>query len=290
MHGIIGDLLARDKPATPIAIWPYIDKIAFWTARSFTDNETAYIKAECGPGGTDIDRLPHKARFDPRLIQRIETRQPSDDLLKFLSAVDGLLINMAEFALDLIFDSEDARDRAYEFIDRHFVKKGHRGDVRYFKQTRYTDRRWAPTNFVVYRPAFAKLTGELYCLHIEWRVCGVAALRRMEINGIKDLIEFDHRAHWESRLRLRTFDFARLGRAYSNGLRKRRKDTPRKPRIYVTRSGFEYHTDKRLGQLLLRIAETVQGVIDFANKREISVSRCLTEIENDALLPKGVKI
>jgi hypothetical protein len=134
------------------------------------------------------------------------------------------------------------------------------------------------------------MTGELYSLHIEWRVCGVAALRRMEINGIKDLIQFDHRAHWESRLRLRTFDFARLGRTYSNGLRKERKDTPRKPRIYETRSGFEYHTDKRLGQLLLRIAETAQGVIDFANKRKITVRSCLTDIDNSAWLPMGVKM
>lgn len=284
MNEIIRHLTSRDKPAAPSASWRYFDKLAFWIAHPFTDEEVAFIKAECGSGGTDINRPSHRARFDPRLIQRVETRQPSDALVKFLSTVDGIFLNMAEFTLDLIFESEEARDRAYEFIDRHHVKKGHRGNVRYFKKTRYTDRRWAPTNFVAYRPAFAKLTGELYCLHLEWRVCGVAALRRMRIDGIKDLIEFDHHAHWVPRLRLRTFDFARLGRTYSNGLMKKRKITPRKPRIYKTRRGFEYHTDKRLGQHLLRINESVQRVIDFANKRKIPVTRCLIGIDNDAWL------
>lgn len=191
-------------------------------------------------------------------------------------------LNMTEFTLDLIFDNEEDRDRAFDFINRHHVKKGHRTDVRYYKGTRYTDRRWAPTNFVAYRPEFAKLTGELYCLHLEWRVCGVAALRRMRIDGIKDLIEFDHHSHWASKLRLRTFDCARLGRTYANGLMKKHKHTPRKPRVYKTRRGFEYHTDKRLGQMLLRINDTVQGVIDFANKRKIPVRSCLTPIDNDA--------
>ena len=284
MNEIIRDLTPRDKPAAPSASWRYFDKLAFWIAQPFTDEEVEFIKAQCGSGGTDIDRPAHKARFDPRLIQRIETRQPSDALVKFLSTVDGIHLNMAEFTLDLIFESEEDRDRAFDFIDRHHVKKGHRTDVRYFKGTRYTDRRWAPTNFVAYRPAFAKLTGELYCLHLEWRVCGKAALKRMRIKEIKDLIEFDHHSHWASKLRLRKFDYARLGRTYANGLMKKRKHTARKPRVYKTRRGFEYHTDKRLGQHLLRINETVQGVIDFANKRRITVRSCLIPINNDAWL------
>lgn len=68
----------------------------------------------------------------------METRQPSDELVKFLSTVGGIFINMAEFTLDLIFENEVDRDRAFEFIDRHHVKKGHRTDVRYHKGTRYT--------------------------------------------------------------------------------------------------------------------------------------------------------
>lgn len=293
MHITIGDLTARDKPCSPIAIYAYNDKIAFWIEREFDDDETAYIKRQCGPGGTDLDRPAHKSRFDPRLIRRVETRQPSTDLLAFLATVEGTFLNQAEFTLDLIFDTEEACDQAFELFNRHSVKRGHRGDVRYYKKTRYTDRRWAPTNLVAYRPDFAKLTGELYCLHVEWRVCGVAALRRMGIDGIKDLIEFDHAALWQRRLRLCTFDFAKLGRVYSSGLtkkprRKKRTLTARKPRVYVTRSSFKYHTDKRLGQHLLRINETVQNVISFAKKQNISVVRCLTDISNGAWLPRGV--
>jgi hypothetical protein len=293
MNTTIGELAARDKPCVPIAVYTYNDKIAFWIEREFNEDETAYIKSQCGPGGTDLDRPAHKSRFDPRLIRRVETRQPSPELFVFLASVEGTFLNQAEFTLDLIFDTEENRDHAFEFFNWHSVKRGHRGKVRYYKKTRYTDRRWAPTNLVAYRPEFAKLTGEVFCLHVEWRVCGVAALRRMEIDGIKDLINFDHRALWQRRLRLCTFDFARLGRVYSNGLTKKRRQktrtlTARKPRVYVTRRGFEYHTDRRLGQHLLRINETVQGVINFAKKQNISVARCLTDISNDAWLPQGV--
>jgi hypothetical protein len=298
MPATIRDLRTKNKPPTAIEKWDYFDKIAFWIPQLFTEPEVTFIKAQCGPGGTDIDRPSHRARFDPRLIKRIETRQPGGDLLAFLATVDGLLLNMVEFTLDLIFDTEEDRDRAFDFIDRHHVKKAHRGNVRYFKETRYSDRRWAPSNFVAYRPAFAKTTGELHCLHLEWRVCGVEALRRIGIHGINDLIEFDARAHWQSWLRLRTFDFAQLGRTHSTGgLRKRSNEThrnsriitPRKPRTYITRRGFEYHTDRRLGQVLFRNAETVQGVIDAANKRKIPVTRCLVEIDNSEWLPVSVK-
>ncbi|MBB4391755.1 hypothetical protein [Bradyrhizobium sp. ERR14] len=266
----------------------YHDKLAFWIERSFSEKEKDFIRRECGPGGTDLDREEGKrrARFNPKLIQRIETRQPSQDLLKFLSTVPGLYLNMVEFTLDLIFESEEDRDEMYQYLDRHLVKRNHRGEVRYVKRTRYTDRRWAPTNLVMYPPEFAKLTGEVYCLHLEFRVCGVRALDRMEIRGVTDLVNFDHHAFWAPRLLIKRIgDFARLGRIQSNGERRQRKHTPNKPRIYTTRRGFRYHTDARIGQTLWRAKETVQKMIDDARKKKIPVSRSLIPIDNRALLP-----
>ncbi|UVO28336.1 hypothetical protein [Bradyrhizobium arachidis] len=277
------------KGSIPSAMYRYIDKIAFWIEKPFSKEEKNFIRQECGPGGTDLDREEGKrrARFDPRLIQRIETRQPSLALLKFLSTVPGLYLNMLEITLDLIFESEEHRDETCDYLDRYLVKKNHRGEIRYFKGTRYTDRRWAPTNFVMYRPEFAKMTGELYCLHLEFRVCGIRALSRIEIRGMRDLIEFDHHAFWKSRLLLRKIgDFPRLGRIYSNSARRKRKHTPKRPRIYKTRSGFEYHTDARIGQTLWRVKGTVQKMIDDARKLKIPVSRSLTAIDNTALLPR----
>lgn len=295
MPQTLSNCLGANKPPifpftgiVPSAIYQYFDKIAFWIEKPFRERQKEFIRAQCGPGGTDVDlNLPgHRARFDPGLIQRIETRQPGQALLEFLSTVPGLHLNEVEFTLDLIFDSEEDRDAMCEYLDRHLVKRNHRGEVRYFKGTRYTDRRWAPTGFVMYRPDHAKLTGEVYCVHLEFRVCGIVALRRMKIEGVKDILDFDHHAFWKPRLLLKRIgDFARLGRIYSNGVRRKRKHTPHKPRVYKTRSGFEYHTDKRLGQTLWRAKGTVQKMIDDARKKKIPVSRSLTLIDNRALLP-----
>jgi hypothetical protein len=279
---------SRFEGVIPSAKYAYFDKLAFWIENVFTEEQKAFIRSQCGPGGTDLDRnFPgHRARFDPRLIQRIETRQPTPALRKFLSTVPGIYLNMAEFTLDLIFDTEDERDAMWEYLDQHLVKRKHSGNVRYFKGTRYTDRRWAPMGNVAYRPKFAKLTGEVYCIHLEIRVCGVAALRRLKIVGIADLIEFDHHAFWETRLLLKKVrDCGQLGRSYSNSLRPNRKDTPRKPRVYNTSGGFEYHFDRRLGQTILRTSGTVQNMIDEASGSEFPVNRSLVTIDNTPLLP-----
>ncbi|UFW69204.1 hypothetical protein [Bradyrhizobium sp. WU425] len=276
------------KGVIPSATYAYFDKIAFWIENVFTEEEKAFIRSQCGPGGTDIDRnFPgHRARFDPRLIQRIETRQPTPALRKFLSTVPGIHLNMAEFTLDLIFNTEEERDEMWKYLDQHLVKRKHKGTVRYFKGTRYTDRRWASLNHVAYRPLFAKLTGEVYCIHLEIRVCGAAALRRLKIGGIADLVEFDHHAFWETRLLLKKVrDFGQLGRSYFNSLRPNRKDTPRKPRVFSTRAGFVYYTDRRLGQTILRASRTVQNMIDAASRSEFPVNRTLVRIDNTPLLP-----
>lgn len=272
----------------PIDIIPYFDKVAFWIEHPFTKSEEAFIDSQCGPGGNDLKSLKgkRKARFDPRLIQRVEVRQPSLALLEFLSTVEGLFLNMLEITLDLIFAKEEDRDAAFELFDRHLVKRGHRGKIKYEKGTRYTDRRWAPTNLVAYRPDFAKLTGELYCLHIEWRVCGVAPLRRMGTEGLKDLLAFDHRAFWTRRLFLRGVrDFARLGRIHSSGLRKTRTRTAHMPRVYKTACGFAYHTDRRAGQLLWRLEETAQGLLNYARANQLRIDGCMSILDNSIFLP-----
>lgn len=275
-------------PNHPIDIIPYFDKVVFWIERPFTDAEEAFIDSQCGPGGNDL-RHPkgkRKARFAPRLIQRVEVRQPSLALLKFLSTVEGLFFNMLEITLDLIFSTEEDRNTACEFFDCHLVKRGHRGEVRYDKGTRYTDRRWAQTNLVAYRPDFAKLTGELHCLHVEWRICGIAALRRMGIGSINDLLTFDHRAFWKRRLMLKAVrDFARLGRIYSSGLRKERRNTARSPRVHVTRGGFQYHIDRRLGQMLFRLEDTTQGLLDYARENKLRINGCLSVLNSIDFLP-----
>lgn len=285
-------LLALIASRLPIAKHAYFDKLAFWIENEFTDAEKDFIQAHCGPGDTDLDdpKWKRRSRFDPKLIQRVEVRQPDNELVLFLSKVPGLFLNMAEITLDLIFDSEEDRDAMCQFFDRHLIKRGHRGEVAYEKGTRYTDRRWAPTNLVMYRPEHAKLTGELNCLHVEWRVSGIAALRRMGINSVHDLLEFDHTAHWRKRLDLREFDFARLGRTYSNGHMKQRQHMARGLRVHVTKCGFRYPIDLKIGQVLWRCEETVQNVIDHTRKKGIVVSTCLREINNSLLLPRALDL
>jgi hypothetical protein len=252
-------------------VYTYIDKIQVWFRRRLSLKEIAQLRSECG-GKLHVRDKP--AKFDHRLRMRLQLNQPSRQALRWIASLDDAHLNYVEFAIDLTFDDEDARDEAWDFLCRFIVKSHHRDQgIRFVKgKTRYSGRRGAPNLLVVYRDRSSKVTHDRFCLHVEWRISGIAVLRRAGIHGVADLIDFDHREFWRTRFTLSAVDPERLGRLYWNYFH---GTSRRKP--WTIRSGkLRYDVDRRLGSILIRYYST-QDVIDrFRGK--IDVRSCLVPL------------
>jgi hypothetical protein len=125
----------------------------------------------------------------------------------------------------------------------------------------------------------SRTTGELYCLHLEWRMRRRQNLKRAGIVNVADLLKLDHRAFWEKRLLLAAFDLRKLGRMHRNYVR-------RIPgRTWVTSFGrMPYDHDLRFGRLISFVTGSTQGVLDeFAPK--FRVRDCLIPLDVQHLLP-----
>jgi hypothetical protein len=146
-------------------------------------------------------------------------------------------------------------------------------------ETRYDAGGQARNRLVIYAEDHSRVTGELNCIHIEWRVRSPRAIRAAGINSGKDLPEFDHRAFWQKRLLLYTVDWRHLGLL----IRNRRMGTKR-------RSSRTYRTDAHLmdgraGEVYARSYDTVQKLIDDL-KSSCRIRLALKRIPNDSLLPE----
>lgn len=253
--GILTSLFdARLKPS---AVRTFIDKVQIWFCMPIDRVTIDRLRKECGRGGIYVEW--RRARFDRRFRQRAELRQPSDNVLQWLSNRPDILVNRAEFALDFIFESPAERDDAIDFLRRHVVRRWHgrKQKVRLAgpfaaRATRYDAGRWAPNAIAFYPERFSRVTGELYCVHFEWRVNGATAVRRLGLSQPADLGTFDHRAFWKRRLLLLDVDGPRLGRLLSN---KYWGETSRKSRVAT-------HEMRRAGHVILNSYVTIQELLD----------------------------
>jgi hypothetical protein len=183
----------------PIARYAYIDKIQFWVIDPLDQHTLDLLKAECGKGGLFVTNK--RARFDHRLRQRVQLRQPTENALRLLAQRNDVLINGVEIALDLIFKNWFERNRAIDFLHQHLVRPWHGKHqtikVRRWQQAgddgliqgRYDAGRSAPNMTVIYKEEVTRVTGELDCLHIEWRTKGVRATRAVGIKSASTLLK-----------------------------------------------------------------------------------------------------
>ena len=280
----------------PSAIYAYFDKIQFWLQEPIDRRKVAQLRKQCGRGGVFVQNGP--ARFNARYRQRVEFRQPTDQALRWLAQREDALINRAEIALDSVFDYRADRDEAWEFLHRHLVRRWHgtKQEIRVYRTepqapsldddgtsgTRYDAGRSAPNLTALYRQECSRITGELNCLHLEWRLNGLKTVRGVGIQSGHDLPEFDHRQFWQKRLLLFAADKERLGRLINNQLK------GRKSRISKTetRGRYRINIDQRMGDVHVRARETVQELIDDLGP-SYRIHRALIPISNEVLLPDG---
>jgi hypothetical protein len=277
----------------PIGVYAYIDKIQFWVRRPLGLNTLALLEEACGRGGVYFKNGP--ARFNNRrqqYWQRVELRQPSQRALHWLARRNDVLINRVEITLDLVFEYRGNVEEAWDFFHQHLVRRWHgrSQEIRVVRSaprddepgawgTRYDAGRRAPNRLVLYADDHTRITGELNCLHVEWRLTGLKAVRAAGINSGKDMPEFDHRAFWQRRLLFYSVDRRRLGLQ----IRNRRMGTRR--RSSKTCRSSAHWMDGRAGEVYARSFDTVQELIDEL-KSLCRIDLALKRIPNDLLLPE----
>jgi hypothetical protein len=133
-----------------------------------------------------------------------------------------------EIVIDLIPNA--AHRHLAKKLERAFVTvavpKYHRREALYEKGTWYFERRTGPNGsprehvLTTYADRPSKLSnrhirdGDPPCLHIEWRVTGVAAMQKLGLFTVDDLIAFQHKKFWPKHVYLhalpRKTDLGRL--------------------------------------------------------------------------------
>jgi hypothetical protein len=274
----------------PIGKHSYFDKIQIWMREPLNQSTILRLGEQCGQGGLFVVCRP--ARFDSGLRQRVELRQPSGWALRWLAQRNDVLINRAEIALDLVFKYRADAEEAWDFFHQHLARRWHRKgqEIRIFRssppddhpgtrETRYDAGGWAPNGLVLYADDHSRITGELNCVHIEWRVRTLRAMRATGIESGQDLPEFNHRAFWQKRLLFCTVDRRRLGLQIRNHLMGTRRRSSKNHRSSAHR------LDSRTGEVYARSYDTVQELIDKL-RSSCRVDRALVRISNETLLPE----
>lgn len=279
----------------PMAVYPFFDKIQFWVSTPLDPKTLAKLEASCGQGSIYAETKP--ARFNGRLRQRVELRQPDTRALQWLARHSDTLINRVEIALDYLFDFRVDRENAWHFMHSRLVRRWHgkKQKIRIVRSrnqedfdeennsigTRYDASRASPNTIAFYEQTHSRITGEFNCLHLEWRLNKLKAVRRAGIASGQDLLDFDHRRFWEEKLLLFNVDKARLGRLLSN--RKKAKKN-RKSRLEQLGRNYWIDAELRLGENHVRAHDTLQELIDDLRPL-CRISRALVPISNQSLLP-----
>jgi hypothetical protein len=254
----------------PSSIIPYFDVIVIWLVTPVDGCTLKRLRKHC-------DDLHHKnriARFNKEFKQRLELKQPDEVALRWIASRRGL-INRVEVALDLIYATLAEAEATRSYLHRHLTRRWHfHQTILYYKNDpsneRYDGPRSAPNIITDYLQDHSRITGEYYCLHLEWRATGVKAVRAAGILRPRHVLTFNFRAFWEPRMRLYTVDPERLGRMFRN-------------RQAGTRSYRFTPQDRTEGEDTLRLYATMQELIDYYSPARIG--RILTPLSSEPFLP-----
>jgi hypothetical protein len=258
----------------------------------FSIEQLKWLKTQCGRDGRGLHVKNETAWFDSTLKQRLQLNQPKDAVLQFLQTLDGVLLNYIELSLDWTFGGENERNEAYVLLCRYDVKNHHRDQgIRWVGEcgeTRYTGPRGAANLLAIYRDRPCKVTGEVYCVHLDWRITGAVALQRAGINSLQQLRNIDYHAFWQKRLVMARLNAEKFGRQYHVQIARK---GPRRTSwvIFIGSRNFPYHVDARMGATIIRSLGSTQAVLD-AYRRRFNVRCCLQRMSVEHLLPKRVAL
>jgi hypothetical protein len=269
----------------PAGIMAYVDKVQLWLKTPLTRKQYLSLESQRD------DRLhvhSQPMKYNPTYKQRLQLRQPSREEQLWLSTLEGVLFNDLELSLDWTFDSKQELNHSHVFVCKYHVKPWHgKQKVNFFENSRYTSRkRRVANNLDLYADKECRITGELYCLHMDWRVKGVQALRRADIGSIPELLTLDLRQFWEQRLIMRAVDYRALGRRFNMYSMAKGQLAPWLRRFSCSQI-CAYDLDAMVGARLARRCGSTQALIDRF-RTSIDVGRCLVDIDVSHLLPSAV--
>jgi hypothetical protein len=292
--------------STPTAVYPHFDKVQVWLKPPANPNDLEFLRKHCGRGGLYVDNRP--APFGKGYRQRLEFKQPSHAALRWLAQRDDVLVNRVEISLDYIFDSWNDRDEAQEFLHFHRIRRWHskkqqiwlcrtskdgNGKGRFNSErvyeieeatTRYDSGRRSRNGTTAYLENHSRVTGELFCLHLEWRANGLRAVQAAGIKSASDLLDFDHHEFWKKRLILVDVDTERLGRLF----RDRAKRSKSRTTAFKSDRGILINMDRRWGHAIKNGVGSLQELLD-THRTDVRVERALRPISNSAWLPPSVR-
>jgi hypothetical protein len=268
--------LPRPAPIYPSGIYAYFDKIQARFLEPLSTRQRNRLNNWCA-----LYPLERPTEHWWPYAEGFQLKQPmQDDVLPWLGSLDhdSVLFNAVELALDWTFDSASALDHADEFFKQHVVKRWHgEQDISYVGTSYYSGPRTAPNLITVYTDKICRITGEIYCLHIEWRINGGKALQRAGIT-LANLPTFDHYAFWKERLLMASVDRTKLGAGASNAFWRTRR------RQWIV-NGYDYH--QATGSVMVGRLDnrSTQNVIDEYSSRYPS-GRWLVHFKVGHLLPR----
>lgn len=266
----------------PGSIYSYIDRAQLWVKQPLSKGDLDDLRALAGK---KLRIWSRPMPYMPSLKQRFTLFQPSRDLLQHLRPHEPY-INAVEIALDWVYPDELRKDRAFEFTCQGVVKSHHREQgIRWFNGiTRYSGPRGAPNVMAIYGDKHSKVTGEVDCVHLDWRISRRGAIERANLDTIDKLLNLDFRKFWDQRLKLLQVDGETLGRLYHNRL----TGSQRRKALIHGEGKFPYYVDRRMAGTLIQALQlnSAQQVIDHF-KRDIRIERCLMAFEHEALLPNA---
>lgn len=224
----------------------FVDRIRFWLKAPPETEFLDKIRDHCRGGARVFDRK----KLDGGWTHKVELYQPTSGAFELLVKLKEteILINYLELALDVISAKPHEPVILQDFVTAHLFQPCH-GDQKYnnFRGTEYSGSRSARNQYVAYSSRPSKITGEVNCTHLEWRIKEVSAVRAHGIHTFKDLVNFDHMAFWEKNLRLYWIPSEKLGRLELNQRgRTQRRASP----VVDYGHGIKVSPDARLGHLL----------------------------------------
>jgi hypothetical protein len=215
----------RDLKASPAnvkaPVYAYVDVAQVWLKRPLTRKEMLWVNGQIG----------HPLLGRPFVIQRgrrqrLRLTRPTEVCLRFFAERDDQL-NHVEIALDIItpFARELKRATRFGFVQpRHGSRKSTIFDDN--GNFRTADLGHPGVSFQAYDDKPSKVTGEFPCFHFEAKITRVAALRRLGIHSVADLLTFDHAKFWHRHFVVHEIGgLAKLGRCEANRVNGTRRRT-----------------------------------------------------------------
>lgn len=267
--------LFKRAPIDPLSTYTSDDRLHGWRHRPFNKQEMRWLREHC-----DFAENPPLSYKTPgrrrRDFRRVHLGRPNNKALGWLKAQNVRPIGYQP-AIDWIVGSEDECRGGNLFLRRHGFKRYHRlyRPKRSPFAVHYASGRRARSNTATYADRASKVTGEVCCIHHEYRLRDAEALRVIGIHTIDDVIKFDHYAFWKKYLLAYEIDFAVLGRMWV-------RHTRRHGAKWIAEINYE-----DIGRRLFALCHSsVQELVDRLRRLIPRIHKCLVPINVEHLLPQ----